>query len=87
MRCLDPAAGGTVSYKQLADKVAVTFDNVLVHDSSETVSFQVEMFLLDGNIRITWLDIAATGGIAGLSEGQGLAADFAAPYAALVYLL
>jgi hypothetical protein len=44
----------------------------LYGDKDSKNSFQIEMFFVDGSIRITWLNIAATGGVAGLSEGYGL---------------
>ena len=72
---LDPSAGGTVSWKQLSDRVAVTFENVPEHGLSNANSFQVEMFF-NGTIRITWLDIAGGDGLVGLSEGNGLPFDF-----------
>jgi hypothetical protein len=72
---LNPAAGGTVSYKQLADKVAVTYQNVPEYSLYTTNSFQIELFF-DGTIRLTWLNIAAQDGLAGLSPGNGLADYF-----------
>jgi hypothetical protein len=72
---LSPNAGGTVSWKQLADRVAVTFENVPEYSTSNTNSFQVEMFF-NGNIRITLLGIAAGDGLVGLSQGDGLSAYF-----------
>jgi hypothetical protein len=72
---LNPAAGGTVSWKQTADEVAVTYYNVPEYGLSSHNSFQIEMFF-DGTIRITWLDIAARDGLVGLSPGNGLADYF-----------
>jgi hypothetical protein len=71
---LNPPNGQCISYKQLEDRVAVTFEDVPVYDGDKTAknSFQVEMFFIDGTIRITWLKVAATSGVAGLSEGKGL---------------
>ena len=68
---LNPAAGGTISYKQLADRIAVTFENVPEFSLSTDNTFQIEMFF-DGRIRVTWLGIDAHDGIAGLSAGNGL---------------
>ncbi|MHC4498348.1 MAG: S8 family peptidase, partial [Planctomycetota bacterium] len=67
---LDPSAGGTVSWKQLEDRIAVTFENVPEFSLSNANSFQVEMFY-NGMLRITYLDIAAGDGLVGLSEGFG----------------
>jgi hypothetical protein len=72
---LNPSAAGTVSWKQLADRVAVTWQNVPEYGTSNSNSFQVEMFF-DGTIQLTWLEIAAADGLAGLSEG-GIPAGFA----------
>jgi hypothetical protein len=66
---------GTVSWKQLADRVAVTWEAVPEYSTSNSNDFQIEMFF-NGNITISYLDIAAGDGIAGLSEGIGLSPDF-----------
>jgi hypothetical protein len=68
---LDPSAGGTVSWKQLDDRIVVTFENVPEFSLENANSFQVEIFY-NGKIRITYLDIAAGDGLVGLSEGYGL---------------
>jgi formylglycine-generating enzyme required for sulfatase activity len=72
---LDPSAGGMVSWKQLGDRIAVTWENIPEYDRSNSNNFQVEMFF-DGMIRITWLAVAATDGLAGLSEGFWMPMDF-----------
>jgi hypothetical protein len=71
----NPSSGGTVSWKQLADRVAVTWQDVPEYNTTNASTFQVEMFF-DGMIRIAYLDVAANDGIAGLSEGQGVDPDF-----------
>ncbi|MHC4640861.1 MAG: S8 family serine peptidase [Planctomycetota bacterium] len=68
---LDPSAGGTVSWKQLDDRIAVTFEDVPEFSLSNANSFQIEIFYND-KIRITYLNIAAGDGLAGLSEGYGI---------------
>lgn len=73
---LNPLAGGTISWKQLADRAVVTYENIREWNTTSSNSFQIEMFF-DGRIRITYLDIAATDGLAGLSAGLGQPADFA----------
>ena len=74
---LNPSAGGTVSWKQTGDRVAVTFSNVLdSYTATYPSSFQIEMFF-DGRIQITYLQVMATSGLAGLSAGQGVPAGFA----------
>ncbi|MCK4959759.1 MAG: hypothetical protein KAT00_10160 [Planctomycetes bacterium] len=72
---LDPSAGGTVSYKQLPDRVAVTFEGVPEYGTANSNDVQVEMFF-QGTIRITYLNVAVTDAIAGLSNGGGLPAGF-----------
>lgn len=67
---LDPPSGGAISWKQLSDRIAVTFENVCEHGGAEGNSFQIEMFN-NGKIRITWLGIAAGDGLVGLSQGNG----------------
>ncbi|MGD8786101.1 MAG: hypothetical protein PVJ60_01650, partial [Phycisphaerales bacterium] len=72
---LNPAAGGQVSWKQLADRVVVTWENVPEYSGSNPNTFQVEMYF-DGRIRLSWLGIEADSGIVGLSEGLGVPDDF-----------
>ncbi len=72
---LNPSSGGTVSRKQTSDRVAVTFSNVREYGTTATVSFQIEMFS-DGRIRITYLGVGITDGLAGLSAGLGVPAGF-----------
>ncbi len=74
---LNPSVGGTVSWKQLADHMAVTWQNVPEYLTSNQNTFQIELYF-DGTITITWLTMAAQDGIVGLSEGVGLDPDFAA---------
>ncbi len=68
---------GQVTWKQTADRIAVTWQAVTEYSASNSNSFQIEMFF-DGRIRITCLGIAATGGVIGLSQGLGTPADFLA---------
>jgi Subtilase family len=73
---LDPMeAGGSVSWKREADRVAVTWLNVARNSLGDQNTFQIEMFF-DGRIRMTWLDLPATTGLVGLSRGAGLSPDF-----------
>jgi hypothetical protein len=72
---LDPSAGGTVSFKQLDDRVVVTFENVPEYSLSNSNSFQIEM-RFNGRIRITFLEISACDGLVGLSKGNGLSVYF-----------
>ena len=72
---LNPGAGGTVSWKQLTDRAAVTFQGVYVYGTTLPNSFQIEMFF-DGRIRLTWLTITGLYNLVGLSAGQGVPAGF-----------
>ncbi len=73
---LNPGAGGMVTWKQLSDRVAVTWLAVPIYGSrTQTNSFQVEMFF-DGRIRITYLSLNTPGGLVGLSAGMGQQANF-----------
>jgi hypothetical protein len=67
---LNPAAGGTISRKQLSNRFVVTWSNVPEYTTSNQNSFQIELFF-DGTVRITYLALAADDGIAGLSRGTG----------------
>jgi hypothetical protein len=68
---LNPSAGGTVSWLQLIDRVAVTYENIPEFRDDGANTFQVEMFF-DGRIRISWLEIGAEDGLVGLSDGLGI---------------
>jgi len=68
---LNPNSGGTVSYKQLSDRVAVTYQNLPEYFSTGANTFQIEMFF-DGTIRLSYLSMSSSDGIVGLSEGDGL---------------
>jgi len=72
---LDPSAGGVVTWQQLADRVAVTWQGIpeLGHGNSST--FQVEMYF-DGRIQLAWLEVESQEGLVGLSQGLGLPASF-----------
>jgi hypothetical protein len=72
---LNPATGGTISYRQLADRFAVTWQNVPEYDETTANSFQIELFF-NGVIRITHLGIAAQDGLVGLSAGAGMPGAF-----------
>jgi uncharacterized repeat protein (TIGR01451 family) len=72
---LDPAAGGSVSWKELSNRVAVTWQDVPQYGTADTNSFQIELFY-DDAIRITWLALGARDGLAGLSDGSGVPVAF-----------
>lgn len=68
---LYPPGGGPVSFKALSDRVAVTYRNVPEFGTSNTNSFQIEMFY-DGRIRLTYLQVDAKDGLVGISAGEGI---------------
>lgn len=72
---LDPTMGGTVSWKQLADRVAVTWLNVPEWFGFNANTFQAELFF-DGRIQISLLSLDAFDGLVGLSAGTGLSPDY-----------
>ena len=72
---LDPASGGQVSWKALADRVAVTYSGVPEYGTTNSNTLQIELFF-NGRIVLSYLGVASTDGIAGLSRGTGLPAAF-----------
>lgn len=68
---LNPADGGSVKWMQLTDRVVVSYIGVPEFGSSNSNTFQIEMFF-DGRIRLSWWGMAARDGLVGLSEGKGL---------------
>ena len=76
-RDLNPASSGTISWLQLSDRAAVTYQNVPAYGTTNQNSFQVELFF-DGRIRITILSIASTDGLIGLSRGTGQPSGYTA---------
>jgi hypothetical protein len=66
---------GGFSWRELGDRAVVTWQNVPEWNTSNSNTFQVEMFY-DGRMRLSWLGVAAVGGISGLSAGTGLSLDF-----------
>ncbi len=72
---LNPSSAGTVSYKQLADRLVVTYQNVPEYSTSDVNTFQIEMYF-NGDITISYLTVDATDGLAGLSAGHGVDPDY-----------
>ena len=72
---LSPQNGGTLSWKQLTDRVAVTWENAPEFSTIGSNTLQIEMYF-DGTIVLSYLDISATDGLAGLSAGGGVPAEF-----------
>ena len=74
---LSPNQAGTISVRQLADRVAVTYEGVTGFQAANSNNFQIEMFQ-DGRVHITHLQMDENDGIVGLSAGGGMPADFVA---------
>ena len=72
---LNPAAGGSVSWKQLSDHLAITFDNVPSFGSSELNRFQFQLFF-NGRLTVTVLTTSSNPGVMGISKGLGRPDDF-----------
>ena len=68
---LNPATGGTVSWKQLDDRAVATWQGVPEVSSGGSNTFQIELHF-DGTITISYLGITCPDAIAGLSAGGGL---------------
>ncbi len=65
------------SWKELNDRVVVTFENIvsLLTTTPDRNSFQMELFY-DGRIRFTYLKLDIRTGIVGLSRGMGVPPGF-----------
>ncbi len=78
---LNPASFGTVSSREFADHVAVTFQNVPEYNGSIGNNFQIELYYEGGPdaglVTVTHLDIASVDGLVGISQGLGIPEDFA----------
>lgn len=73
---LNPVLRGKVLYKELADRVVVTWNNVAQYSSlTATSTFQAELYQ-DGKIRLSWMKLACADAIVGFSQGNGIAADY-----------
>jgi hypothetical protein len=68
---------GTVRYRQMSDRVVVTWDRVPQYGTANLSTFQVSMGF-DGVIKIAWTTVASGDGLVGLSEGKGEPLDFEA---------
>ena len=71
-----PKDKGRLSYKQLSDRVVATGEGVWDAVLQRPSTFQVELFF-DGRIRMSWLEVGAYRPVIGLSQGNGVPADFA----------
>jgi secreted trypsin-like serine protease len=71
---LNPEGAKRIRWKQMDDRAVVTYQGVPGYSGGSN-NFQIEMFF-NGVIRLTYLDISASSGIAGLSKGNGTPAHF-----------
>ena len=72
---LSPNVSGTVSWKQLADRVAVTYEDVPEWDETNSNNFQIEIYF-DGTVCMTFLGMDSSDGLIGFSDGAGIPGDF-----------
>ena len=69
--------GGPCTWMQLDDRAVFTFENVPVYGTSNSNTFQYELFF-DGRIKISYLHMDATSAIVGLSAGGATPDDYLA---------
>ena len=72
---LNPSASGQVSWRQLSDRVVVTWEAVAEYGTGNPDTMQVEMYF-DGRIQLAWLGVTTPDAIVGLSNGLGLPGRF-----------
>ena len=72
---LNPSSGGSVSWKQTLQSIVVTFENVPEYGSSNSNTFQIEMFE-SGDLQLSWLNIDSGDAVVGLSAGDGSDPDY-----------
>ncbi|GEM_PF-3380171 len=65
----------SVTWKQLSDRVAVTYADVTEYGTTTQSTFQIEMYF-DGRIVLSYLNVAASDGLSGLSAGLGIPSGF-----------
>ncbi|MCH7920342.1 MAG: hypothetical protein IIC50_20460, partial [Planctomycetes bacterium] len=68
---LDPTAGGTISTRELDDRVVITWEDISEYGRANSNTFQVELYY-DGRIALSWLDVDVRDGLVGLSDGLGV---------------
>ncbi len=72
---LDPTEGGQVSWRELGDRVAITWFEIPENGLGDVNTFQAELFY-DGRIQLTWLEVDSNDNLVGLSPGGGQPALF-----------
>lgn len=71
---LSPSEDTTVSWRQLSDRVVVTWEAMTEYGTGSN-TLQVEMYF-DGRIQLAWLGVTTPDAIVGLSDGLGLPGGF-----------
>jgi hypothetical protein len=71
----NPTAGGTITWEQFDNRLVVSYVELAEFNTNNSNTMQVELFF-DGTIVISYLGLDATGGLAGLSEGEDTDPDF-----------
>ncbi len=74
---LDPGAAGSVTFDELPDRVAVSFDSVpevdpVTYEAVGSNSFQAVLWN-DGHIDLAWIDVSCTDGLVGVGDGSAIA--------------
>jgi len=72
---LDPSINGTINWQQFEDRFVVSYENVPEYNTTNSNTLQIALYF-DGRIKLSYLNIDALGGIAGLSPGNGLVLGF-----------
>lgn len=73
---LYPPGGGSISWKEFTNRVAVSFLGIRRVGAPGTPNtFQIELFF-DGRIRLSYLNVNAPVAVVGLSAGQGIPRGF-----------
>ena len=72
---LNPTVSGTISTRTVGNSVAITWDGVAEYGTTNRNDFQV-VLEASGDFSITWLEIAVTDAVVGLSSGTGVDVDF-----------
>lgn len=72
---LNPSATGSVWYRQMADRLVVTWQGVPHFNSGGTNTVQLEL-RFDGSIRFSYGALSGLPSTVGLSAGQGALSDF-----------
>lgn len=74
---LSPNQGSpSIRRQQFTDRFVVTYQNLTEYNAGNLNNFQAELHF-DGRIVLTYLSIAASDGLAGLSDGDGVPPGFA----------